>query len=96
MPALQSAQADHEAQGVVVVGVNQQEDAPQVLAFQQTGKYTFYFVLDGDGKVARSYNVSGLPTSFFINREGVIEHAEYGGAMTRALIESKLAPMLKP
>lgn len=94
MPALQAAQAEHEAQGLVVVGVNQLEDVSLVKAFQQASNYSLNFVLDSDGKTARAYNVAGLPTSFFINREGVIEHAEYGGAMTRALIESKLAPML--
>lgn len=93
MPALQDAQAEHEAQGLVVVGVDQQEDASLVQAFQQTRNYSIRFVLDADGKVARAYNVAGLPTSFFINREGVIEHTEFSGAMTRALIESKLAPM---
>jgi len=37
-----------------------------------------YTVLTNSGNVANQYNVSGIPATFFINKEGVIVHQEVG------------------
>lgn len=37
-----------------------------------------HVLLDEDGSIARTYRVSGIPISFFIDREGVIRTRHLG------------------
>ena len=64
-----------------------------VQAYTQELSLTFPTVLDSNGDVALRYRVRGIPTSFFINREGVI-HAQYTGPLDESLIGRYLDPLL--
>jgi peroxiredoxin len=61
--------------------------------FAQGQGLTFPILLDANGAVAQGYQVQGVPTSLFIDREGVIQ-ARYTGPMTEALIEEHLDQIL--
>ena len=77
MPALQRV---HEAYGdrVAIVGVNLQEPADVVRTFVEGYGYTWTFVLDPDFSIADRYRIRPIPTSVFIDADGVIRHIEYG------------------
>ena len=62
-------------------------------AFAQEQDLTFPILLDENGAVALGYRVRGVPTSFFINREGVIQ-AQYTGPLNESLIEKHLDQIL--
>ena len=47
-----------------------------------------------DGDAARLYRVQALPTTYFIDRKGVIRDVVLGGPMAQALIESKVLALL--
>jgi hypothetical protein len=64
-----------------------------VQAFAQEQGLTFLIPLDTTGAVAQGYSVQGVPTSLFIDREGVIQ-ARYTGPMTEALIAKHLDQIL--
>jgi peroxiredoxin len=64
-----------------------------VQAFAQEQGLTFPIPLDTTGAVAQGYSVQGVPTSLFIDREGVIQ-ARYTGPMTEVLIEKHLDQIL--
>jgi peroxiredoxin len=64
-----------------------------VETFAQGQGLTFPILLDADGAVAQGYSVQGVPTSLFIDRDGVIQ-ARYTGPMTEALIEKHLDQIL--
>ena len=49
--------------------------------------------LDRDGKVTALYRVSGIPTSFFINRQGAITYVQIG-KLTAEQIEQFLLGIL--
>lgn len=77
-PALQ-AFFEEESPGLVVVGVNQQETAETAGAFTEQFAVTYPIVLDRDGQVSGAYRVStGLPVSFLIDPEGVIQRVHLG------------------
>lgn len=94
MPALDQLQRDLGGQGVVVLAVNQLEDAPKVAGFMRDNGLAMSAALDLTGEVNRAYGVRGLPTTYFVDREGVIRDAVFGGPMVRPLVESKIAPLL--
>lgn len=70
MPTLEAAYGKHGGKGVTVVGVNYQQEKPQVKKFAESNKMTFPIVMDTDGKASDAYNVPGLPTTFFIDADG--------------------------
>jgi peroxiredoxin len=89
MPALQHAQRDMP--DVVVLGVNQQESADLINRFMREQGLDFPIALDATGEVNRLYRVRALPTTYFVDANGVIRDIVYGGPLTRALIESKVS-----
>ena len=58
-------------------------------AFAQERGLTFPILLDTDGGVAQGYRVQGIPTSFFINREGLIK-VQHTGPLNESLIAKYL------
>lgn len=67
--------------GLQVIAVNQMEDADHVFAY--TGQLgvdpTFPILFDQDSKVSASYQVLGLPTSFLIDKKGMVRFRAIGG-----------------
>lgn len=72
MPTLEEAYKKHGGKGVTVVGVNFQQEKPQIKKFTESNKLTFPIAMDVDGKTADAYNIPGLPTTFFIGADGVL------------------------
>lgn len=63
-----------------VVGVAVGETPEQVRAFLRKTPYSWRFVADPDLAVADRYGIFGIPSSYFVDREGVVR-AIYTGAM---------------
>jgi peroxiredoxin len=93
MPHLQEAFETYADQGLLVLGVNQIESPPGVAAFVDDAGLTFPILMDSDGDVSQVWRVRGLPTSFFIDRQGIIRDV-FIGPMTVGLIKSKLELIL--
>jgi len=49
--------------------------------------------LDVEGDVSTLYKVQALPSTYFIDRSGMISEIIIGGPMSEALIESKIIEM---
>ncbi|MEO6398883.1 MAG: TlpA disulfide reductase family protein [Tepidiformaceae bacterium] len=65
--------------GLVILGVNQQEEPEPVRAFVAEFGLTYPIALDRSGEVSDAYRVGrGLPMSFLVNPSGVIEQIYYG------------------
>jgi peroxiredoxin len=69
------------------------ERPESVQAYAQEQGLTFPMLLDESGGVAERYRVPGIPTSFFINRQGGI-HVQHTGPLNDALIEKYLDQIL--
>jgi peroxiredoxin len=93
MPDIAAAYEEHRDKELVVLAVNVEESADNVRGFADEDKVSFPVLLDGDGAVARQYRVRALPTSFFINRDGVIADVFYGG-MSRKKLDGFLDKIL--
>lgn len=94
MPALDVAYRAYRDAGFVVLAVDQMEGADVVNAFGAKYNLSFPLLLDSDGNINRQYQISALPTSFFVDRKGVIRDMMIGGSMSREFIESKIKPLL--
>jgi hypothetical protein len=71
-------------------GIDVRETKEEVLQYVQANGYNWTFVLDSTGAVTGTYKVPAIPTSFFINREGIIQTVNIG-PMTKRAMEIELA-----
>lgn len=90
MPAIELFHQEYKDRDVVVIGVDLYESEEDVRQYVQDGGYSWIFVIDTTGEVTRDYRVTGIPTSFFLDRDGVIR-AVTTGAMTKKDMEANLA-----
>jgi thiol-disulfide isomerase/thioredoxin len=74
------------------LGVDLQEDSTVVLPFMSEFGMTYPVVLDTYAEVGRAYRVIALPTTFFINSQGVIVWIE-NGPLNEALLQTRLAEL---
>ncbi|MFQ5854339.1 MAG: TlpA family protein disulfide reductase [Anaerolineae bacterium] len=64
--------------GLTVLAVNYGEGPDVVAGFVTEGGYTFPIALDRDLELARTYLVHGMPTTYFIDRDGIIRQVHIG------------------
>jgi thiol-disulfide isomerase/thioredoxin len=93
MPMIEAAYARYRDQGFTVLAVNQREDAPTIAAYLQAGGYSFPALLDADGAVSGLYQALVLPSSYFIDRAGVVR-AVYKGLLARSVIAGTVEQLL--
>ncbi len=95
MPIMQKIYEERQKDGLVIVAVNLRERPEQVLAFGRELGLTFTFVLDKDQKVTEGYQILGLPSSFFVDRNGVIRAVKFGAFASKREIEFKLESIMR-
>jgi cytochrome c biogenesis protein CcmG, thiol:disulfide interchange protein DsbE len=86
MPALEAA-AQRYAGAVMIVGVDQGEPAEVVQRFVDEAGVTFTIPLDSEFEVAGQYNVIGMPTTYFIDGQGIIRYTWVGEMNSITLAE---------
>ena len=96
MPALQEAYEAYHDRGLEILAVNTtyQDSQAAAAGFVQEYGLTFPVPLDQSGEVSRSYLLRALPTSFFIDRDGVIQTVVIGGPMSRTTIRTTVERLL--
>lgn len=89
LPELQAA-AEHWEGKVLFLGVDQGEPAATVQQYVDSLGLTFPIPMDVEQDAAERYNVRGLPTTFFIDREGVIRSI-WAGEMNSITLAENIA-----
>src|SRR5262249_54029600 len=82
MPEIARVHEQLRDQDVAVIGIDLQEDAETVRASVARGKFAWTFAIDPDGAVARAYQITLMPSSVFIDRQGIVREV-FVGALTR-------------
>ncbi len=93
-PALVRKYKQYKDQGLVIIGVNYQDDNSDqgVLTFMRNTLVNFPIVRDSDERFGRMYRVQGLPTSFFIDTQGIVRYIA-AGEMTEDLMDQQIAKL---
>ncbi|MCL6602433.1 MAG: thiol-disulfide oxidoreductase ResA [Paenibacillus sp.] len=95
MPALQTQWEKWRDQGVVVVGINVGEDQMTVENFVKQVGINFPIVMDPDRIAVRSYGISPMPTTFFINPKGKIDTIHIG-QLDLTTLDDVIGKLVKP
>lgn len=94
IPDLETMAREYGDRGLVVLGVNLQEDPATVQRYADTVGLTFAIALDRQGTVANRYNLNALPTSYFVDRTGIVRDLNIGPLTERGL-RTKIAKVLQ-
>lgn len=75
---------------VEIVAIDVSEDAPRIERYlREIGGLPFTIAMDEDGTISRGFSVTSLPTSLFVDDEGVVRYRFVGG-MNYSTIQRKL------
>ncbi|HOQ32873.1 MAG TPA: redoxin family protein [Candidatus Hydrogenedens sp.] len=87
MPIVQEVSNELKDKDVVFLAVNVDEDKAKVPDFVKNAGITLTVLLDTDGKVANSYNVTSIPRMFIIDKNGIIKagHSGFSAEMKEEL-----------
>jgi cytochrome c biogenesis protein CcmG/thiol:disulfide interchange protein DsbE len=80
---LQKAWLKHRGQGVVVIGVDQQDLSSDARAFAKKYGMSYPLVRDGPGHVVAKYGLTGVPETFFVGRSGKLVGPHVEGQVTK-------------
>jgi peroxiredoxin len=94
MPDLYALWKEHEADGVVFLGVSLDRSEADARSYIQSKSYDGFVPLFGSytaaSNVARRYGVTGIPRTFLIDRDGIIRFADHPSALTPAEVAALL------
>ena len=92
MPYIQEIYEDKEwsDKGLVILAVDIGESSSKVEEFMQSLNLSFTVLLDTKEDVAQRYNITSIPTTFFIDKDGIIQDKVIGAFQNKAQIENRL------
>lgn len=92
-PRLQAAWEAHR-QDIVMVGIDFQDDEGKANAFLDRFRYTFPSVKDPKGQVGISWGVFGVPETYFITADGLLNY-KHNGEISAETLETEIEALLR-
>jgi peroxiredoxin len=79
-PKLQQLSEEYASSGVRFIGISEdeEEDKEKIPAFAATYGATFALGWDGDRSIAKRYNPQTMPSSFLIDKDGIVRFVHVG------------------
>jgi len=93
MPFFERTQMKYNGQAAVI-GVNQGETADIVQDFGIRQNISYPLLVDDDNTVNLDYNVHSLPTTIFIDPDGVVQEVIVG-IVNQAVLEDRIEGMMR-
>ena len=92
IPLIQELSQDEEMsdRGLVLLTVNSGESADKVRRFMIEHGLSFTVLLDTKNSIVRAYNVRAIPTTFFIDKDGIIRDIKLGAFSSETELDSRL------
>jgi cytochrome c biogenesis protein CcmG/thiol:disulfide interchange protein DsbE len=97
MQTIEKVYNEYKDEGFTVLAVNMtyQDNQLEIMPFVNEQRLTFPILLDETGEMANAYQLKSLPSSYFINRDGIINEVVIGGPMAEALLRTRIKDILK-
>lgn len=93
IPSLVAVRTEYKPKGVHFLAIAIDDTEKDVNALIKKLGFTYPAGLDTTGKIKDDYGVYGLPTTFFIDKKGMISYAHAGSA-TKELLRHELDKIL--
>lgn len=94
MPEFEEAFADYAEDDLVILAVNREESAETVEAFfVQEMDLSFTPLLDSNADVAERYGVFNMPTTYFVDQDGIVSDV-HRGPVARVQLDEYLSKII--
>lgn len=90
---LEQAWLKYRDDGVVFLGVAYADVEPNSIAYMKEFGVTFPHAPDLGTDISQDYEITGVPETFFIDKEGVIRHVQIG-AVDQQMLDTLIPQML--
>ncbi len=91
MPYIQKVYEKYKDSDVVVLTVNitaaEKNGIKDTNTFLEKNNYTFPVLLDTEGEVVKKYRISGIPTTYIIDKDGIIVNLVTGPMNDETMIK---------
>jgi len=94
MPYLQQVYEEWSDKGLIVLAINIGESSAKVEAFMQSHDLSLPVLLDTNQDTAQAYNIQYIPSTFFIDKDGIIQEKTIGAFPSKIVIEEKLSKII--
>ena len=97
MPALQNVYEQYLDRGVEVLAINttNQDNEGDAIAFVREVGLSFPILFDRTGEVSRKYQLRAMPSTYFVDPEGVIRKVILGGPISEATFQTAVEELLR-
>lgn len=90
MPYIQQMYEEWRDKGLILLVIHMGGSPSQVKEFLQNHNLSLPVLLDTTQAIAQKYNIRWIPTTFFIDKEGIIQVVRVGAFPNKEAIESDL------
>ena len=96
MPAFQEAFQEYSESDLQIIAINatNQDSLTEVTQFIEEYEISFPIPLDQSGAVSKDYLVHSLPTTYFIDKNGIIKEIIIGGPIPLSLLRIQISQLL--
>ncbi len=92
VPHFEKVSLEYAGQAAIL-GINQAESQETITRFAQSTNISYPLIVDEDMTINREYNVTNLPTTIFVDGNGIVREV-FVGTMNQAVLEDKLSGLL--
>lgn len=78
LPLYNGLQADFPASDFAIVAIGLDEDAADARAFLREHRVDYTALQNPDGSVAQAFGLKGMPSSYLIDRKGIVRYVHVG------------------
>ena len=93
MPHLQQVYSEMQGDGLVILAINVGENSDTVRQFLESNNLSPLLntvLFDSNGATLKKYGIQYFPTSFFVDRDGIIQEKVIGAFPSKEAIEKRL------
>jgi len=93
MPVIEKIVREYGPKGVIFLGVAVDDTEEKMKSFITKYGVTFPVGLDKTATIQKSFDIYGIPTTYFISKQGIINYS-HSGAVTEELLRHELDKLL--
>jgi cytochrome c biogenesis protein CcmG/thiol:disulfide interchange protein DsbE len=94
MPYLEEVYEENQDSGLVLLTINIGQTASTAEDFLNNNNIDLPVLLDSDGAVTQRYGMPGIPTTFFIDKDGILRAKVIGSFPTKEAIDRRLSEIM--